>query len=113
MEENEKLKKENESLKNEIERLRGQLAEEKAKTSKPMEGSSSGSSSGTTPFKMKCRVVDLTRVLAGPYCSMILSDLGAEIIKVEKKDGGDDSRQFGPFRNDVSMYYVNLNRGKR
>jgi len=59
------------------------------------------------------RVLDLSRVLAGPFCTMILSDLGAEIIKVELPGTGDDSRAFGPFRNGQSLYFVNVNRGKR
>jgi len=58
------------------------------------------------------RVLDLTRVLAGPFCTMMLSDLGAEIIKVEVPGTGDDSRSFGPFRNGQSLYFVNINRGK-
>ncbi|MFN0090260.1 MAG: CaiB/BaiF CoA transferase family protein [Acidimicrobiales bacterium] len=57
-------------------------------------------------------VVDLTRVLAGPYCTMILSDLGARVIKVERPDGGDDARAIGPFINGVSAYFASLNRGK-
>ena len=57
-------------------------------------------------------VVDLTRVLVGPYCTMILSDLGARIIKVEAPDTGDDSRRFGPFVKDQSAYFMSLNRGK-
>jgi formyl-CoA transferase len=59
------------------------------------------------------RVLDLSRVLAGPFCSMILADMGAEIIKIEIPGKGDDSRQFPPFLHEESMYYVNLNRGKK
>ncbi|MDR3259092.1 MAG: CoA transferase [Fusobacteriaceae bacterium] len=58
-------------------------------------------------------VLDLTRVLAGPYCGMLLADMGAEIIKVETPKKGDDSRAFGPFINGESSYYMNLNRGKK
>ena len=57
-------------------------------------------------------VVDLTRVLVGPYCTMILSDLGARVIKVEAPETGDDSRKFGPFIEDYSAYFMSLNRGK-
>ena len=57
-------------------------------------------------------VVDLTRVLVGPYCTMILSDLGARVIKIEAPETGDDSRKFGPFINDYSAYFMSLNRGK-
>ncbi|MGB1547518.1 MAG: CaiB/BaiF CoA transferase family protein [Alphaproteobacteria bacterium] len=56
-------------------------------------------------------VVDLTRVLAGPYCTMILAELGARIIKVEPPDG-DDARRFGPFLARKSLYFASLNRGK-
>ncbi|MCU0612658.1 MAG: CoA transferase, partial [Candidatus Eisenbacteria bacterium] len=59
------------------------------------------------------RVVDLTRVLAGPFCTMILSDLGADVIKVEVPGRGDDSRAFGPFKNGTSLYFFAINRGKR
>ncbi|MGH7369691.1 MAG: CaiB/BaiF CoA transferase family protein [Candidatus Methylomirabilaceae bacterium] len=59
------------------------------------------------------RVVDLSRVLAGPYCSMILADLGAEVVKVEELPRGDEARQVGPFVNGVSAYFVSLNRGKK
>lgn len=58
-------------------------------------------------------VVDLTRVLAGPYATMVLGDLGAEIIKVERPGSGDDARGFGPFVGDRSVYFESLNRGKR
>jgi len=58
-------------------------------------------------------VLDLTRVLAGPFCTMILSDLGAEIIKVEIPGTGDDSRAFGPFIENRSLYFLSINRGKK
>ena len=55
------------------------------------------------------KIVDLSRVLAGPFCSMNLGDMGADVIKVERPDGGDDTRRFGPpFINDVSTYYLSL-----
>ncbi len=57
-------------------------------------------------------VVDLTRVLAGPFCTLLLADLGARVIKVEHPDGGDDSRHYGPFINGTSGYFVSQNRGK-
>ena len=57
-------------------------------------------------------VLDLTRVLAGPYCGAILADMGATVIKVENPKGGDDSRSMGPFVNDNSVYYANFNRSK-
>ena len=57
-------------------------------------------------------VVDLTRVLAGPFCTLILSDLGARIIKVENPSGGDDARHYGPFVKNRSAYFISVNRGK-
>jgi CoA:oxalate CoA-transferase len=57
-------------------------------------------------------IVDLTRVLAGPYCTMVLADLGARVIKIETPDGGDDSRRYGPFVNGKSAYFMAMNRGK-
>ena len=57
-------------------------------------------------------VLDLTRVLAGPYCGMLLADMGATVYKVEQPNKGDDSRAFGPFINGESAYYMNLNRNK-
>ncbi len=59
------------------------------------------------------KVVDFTRVLAGPYCGMMLADMGADVIKIERPDKGDDSRQLPPFVNGESLYYINLNRNKR
>src|SRR6266852_4776261 len=57
-------------------------------------------------------VIDLTRVLAGPFCTMMLAELGARVIKVETPDGGDDSRHFDPFFQGQSAYFQSLNRGK-
>jgi CoA:oxalate CoA-transferase len=57
-------------------------------------------------------VVDLTRVLAGPFCTMVLADLGARVIKVEAP-GGDDARRIGPFIDGESAYFTSLNRGKQ
>ena len=59
------------------------------------------------------RVLDMSRVLAGPFTGMLLADMGADVIKLEIPGRGDDSRQFPPFIEDESMYYVNLNRGKK
>lgn len=59
------------------------------------------------------RVLDLTRVLAGPYCTMYLADLGAEVIKIEIPGTGDDTRSMGPFKNGESLYYCNVNRNKK
>jgi crotonobetainyl-CoA:carnitine CoA-transferase CaiB-like acyl-CoA transferase len=59
-------------------------------------------------------VADFSRVLAGPYASMLLGDLGADVIKVERPDGGDDTRAWGPpWRDGESTYYLGLNRNKR
>jgi len=58
-------------------------------------------------------VLDLTRVLAGPFCTMLLADMGADVIKVERPEGGDDSRAFGPFQKGESAYFMSINRGKR
>jgi len=59
------------------------------------------------------RVLDLTRVLAGPFCTMMMADMGAEVIKIEQPGTGDDSRAFAPFKNGESSYYMNLNRNKK
>lgn len=57
-------------------------------------------------------VLDLSRVLAGPYCTMVLRDLGARVIKVEQPVLGDDSRRFPPFIDGDSGYFMSINRGK-
>jgi crotonobetainyl-CoA:carnitine CoA-transferase CaiB-like acyl-CoA transferase len=59
------------------------------------------------------RVLDLSQIMAGPYCTMALADLGADVVKVEKPDGGDDSRQMGPFINGESTCFAQINRNKR
>lgn len=59
------------------------------------------------------RVLDLTRILAGPYAAMILRDLGAEVIKIEQPIVGDEARGIGPFKNDFSLYFMSINRGKK
>lgn len=58
-------------------------------------------------------VLDLTRVLAGPYCTMMLADFGANVIKIEIPGKGDDTRAMGPIKNGASMYYANVNRNKK
>jgi crotonobetainyl-CoA:carnitine CoA-transferase CaiB-like acyl-CoA transferase len=60
------------------------------------------------------RVVDLSRVLAGPFCTMLLGDLGADVVKVEQPRRGDDSRYWGPpWAGGESAYYLCANRNKR
>ncbi len=59
------------------------------------------------------RVLDFTRVLAGPYATMVLADMGAEVIKIEQPGTGDDSRAFGPYLNGESAYFMSLNRNKQ
>ncbi|MGE5201646.1 MAG: CaiB/BaiF CoA transferase family protein [Acidobacteriota bacterium] len=57
-------------------------------------------------------VVDLSRILAGPYCTFLMAELGARVIKVEPPGKGDDAREYGPFKNGVSTYFASINRGK-
>ena len=59
------------------------------------------------------RVIDLTRVVAGPYCTMMLGDMGAEVLKIEEPNHGDDSRGWGPFINGWSSFFLQLNRSKK
>lgn len=59
------------------------------------------------------RVVDLSRVLAGPFCTMLLADMGADVIKVEEPGKGDDTRAWPPFQGDESTYFMSVNRGKK
>ena len=60
------------------------------------------------------RVVDLSRVLAGPYATMTLADLGADVVKIEHPAGGDETRTWGPpFVGGESAYFLSVNRGKR
>lgn len=58
-------------------------------------------------------VLDLSRVLAGPYATMTLADMGANVIKIEIPEKGDDTRSYAPFRNEESMYFANFNRNKK
>ena len=58
-------------------------------------------------------ILDLTRVIAGPYCGAMLADLGANVIKIELPGRGDDARAYGPYVNGESLYYGNLNRNKK
>src|SRR3981189_2013744 len=59
------------------------------------------------------RVIDLTRVLAGPFCTQSLGDLGAEVLKIEPPDRGDETRHFPPFIAGESHYFLGINRNKK
>jgi crotonobetainyl-CoA:carnitine CoA-transferase CaiB-like acyl-CoA transferase len=69
----------------------------------------------TTPGALEgLRVLDLTRILAGPLCTMMLGDMGADVIKVEPPGSGDDTRTWGPpFAERESAYFLGINRNKR
>ena len=59
------------------------------------------------------RVLDLTRVLAGPFCAMLLGDMGAGVLKIEEPTRGDDTRAWGPFVDGWSSFFLGLNRSKK
>ncbi|MFE8702743.1 CaiB/BaiF CoA transferase family protein [Cytobacillus sp. FJAT-54145] len=59
------------------------------------------------------KVIDLSQILAGPYCTMVLADMGADVIKIEKHPKGDDTRSMGPYINEESYMYMMVNRNKR
>jgi len=60
------------------------------------------------------RIIDFSKALAGPYCTMLLADMGAEVIKVEMPGSGDDSRGWGPpFIDGESAYFLSINRNKK
>ncbi len=59
------------------------------------------------------KILDFSQVLAAPFCGMMLADLGAQVIKVERPGSGDISREYGPYINDISLYFCQYNRGKR
>jgi len=67
----------------------------------------------TMPPLNGLRVIDLTRVVAGPYCTMMLGDMGAEVLKIEEPEHGDDSRGWGPYINGWSSFFLELNRSKK
>ena len=69
--------------------------------------------SGTLKALEGIKIIDLSRVLAGPFCTMLLGDMGAEVIKVEIPDKGDDSRSFPPFKEGQGTYFINFNRNKK
>ena len=77
-----------------------------------MPSSDHGTNHATGPLA-GIRVLDLTRALAGPFCTMILGDLGAEVIKVEPTPDGEMIRAWGPFDRGIGVYYLSVNRNKR
>jgi formyl-CoA transferase len=78
-----------------------------------MDGEKRETPAGAPPLK-GIRVIDLTRIIAGPYCTMVMGDLGAEIIKVEQPKIGDETRAWGPpWVREVSAYFIAMNRNKK
>ena len=59
------------------------------------------------------KVVDLTRTIAGPFCTMLMGDMGADVVKIEEPERGDETRGWTPFWNDVSTQFLSFNRNKR
>jgi crotonobetainyl-CoA:carnitine CoA-transferase CaiB-like acyl-CoA transferase len=81
---------------------------------KPQDPTSSTPTASTPTPLAGVTVVDLSRILAGPLCTMVLADLGADVIKVERPGEGDDTRHWGPpFAGDDAAYFLSLNRNKR
>ncbi|MEO8230374.1 MAG: CoA transferase [Chloroflexota bacterium] len=81
-------------------------------TARPAASSAGAPVAGSEPLA-GIRVFDLTRVLAGPFCTMVLADLGAEVIKVEGPDSPDYTRSIPPFEGDMSHYFLAVNRNKK
>lgn len=81
----------------------------------PNAASGASSSSAGTGSLSHLRVLDLSRILAGPFCTQMLADLGADVVKVERPDSGDDTRGWGPpfDESDMSAYFASANRNKR
>ncbi len=59
------------------------------------------------------KIVDLTRVVAGPFCTMMLGDMGAEVLKIEEPKHGDDSRAWAPLMAGTGSFFLSLNRSKK
>src|SRR5205807_17372 len=59
------------------------------------------------------KILDLTRLLPGPFCTMLLADLGADVIKVEEPNGGDPARHYAPLQGDTGSLFLLINRNKR
>src|SRR5579871_3850345 len=96
------------------------LQARQARTSAPMTSSDSPIWSRSIPWSDMAgplsgtRVVDLTRALAGPYCTLLLGDMGADVIQIEMPGSGDETRQWGPpFVAGESSYFMSVNRNKR